>query len=76
MCKKVDCSNCAKSTWAGCGQHVQTALKDVPEADRCPGWKSGQCTQPKKAMGTDLVLPPNASMREGRRTVRLHKFGA
>ena len=44
MCKKIECNVCGKATWAGCGQHIDTALQGVAEADRCPGWRSGKCT--------------------------------
>ena len=30
MCRKVTCEKCGKPTWAGCGQHVEQTLKDVP----------------------------------------------
>jgi len=26
MCRKVECGTCKKPTWAGCGQHIETAL--------------------------------------------------
>ncbi len=35
MCTKVICPQCKKPTWSGCGQHIETALKDVPESERC-----------------------------------------
>ena len=35
MCYKTTCTKCNKPTWAGCGNHIETALKDVPEQDRC-----------------------------------------
>lgn len=32
-----------KTTWAGCGQHVDQVLAGVPGEDRCPGHvKSGR----------------------------------
>jgi len=37
MCRAVRCKICAKTTWAGCGQHVNQVLAGVPRADRCPG---------------------------------------
>ncbi|KDO31064.1 hypothetical protein SPRG_19591 [Saprolegnia parasitica CBS 223.65] len=42
MCHKISCSVCQKATWQGCGQHIQSALQGVPEAERCPGWRTGQ----------------------------------
>eukprot|EP01132_Coremiostelium_polycephalum_P004152 gene4152-5193_t len=35
MCRKVDCGKCSKKTWAGCGRHIEEALKDVPQTERC-----------------------------------------
>lgn len=30
MCRRVECEMCHKSTYAGCGMHIEEALKDVP----------------------------------------------
>ena len=35
MCMKVECNTCEKPTWKGCGKHIEEALKDVPEDERC-----------------------------------------
>jgi hypothetical protein len=37
MCRAVHCKKCGKTTWAGCGQHVDRVMRNVPRADRCPG---------------------------------------
>lgn len=37
MCRAVNCRVCGKTTWAGCGQHVDQVMAGVPRADRCPG---------------------------------------
>lgn len=37
MCRAVTCKTCGKTTWAGCGQHVDQVFADVPAAQRCPG---------------------------------------
>ncbi len=37
MCRAVACKNCGKTTWAGCGQHVDHVMAGVPSAKRCPG---------------------------------------
>lgn len=37
MCRAVVCEQCGKTTWAGCGEHIEEALRDVPAAQRCPG---------------------------------------
>lgn len=37
MCRATTCRKCGKTTWAGCGQHVQTVMAGVPDDQRCPG---------------------------------------
>ncbi|KAI0790023.1 hypothetical protein C8Q75DRAFT_763643 [Abortiporus biennis] len=34
-CFKVKCDKCGKTTWEGCGMHVQTVMKDVKDEDKC-----------------------------------------
>lgn len=37
MCRPVACRTCGKTTWAGCGQHVDQVMANVPTAQRCAG---------------------------------------
>ncbi len=37
MCRPATCKTCGKTTWAGCGQHVDQVMASVPTARRCPG---------------------------------------
>ena len=37
MCRAVNCRTCGKTTWAGCGQHVDSVMRGVPARDRCQG---------------------------------------
>ncbi len=37
MCRAVTCRTCGKTTWAGCGQHVDQVMAGVPAANRCSG---------------------------------------
>ena len=37
MYRAVTCKTCGKTTWAGCGQHVDQVMKDVAVKDRCEG---------------------------------------
>jgi hypothetical protein len=37
MCRAVRCRVCGKTTWAGCGEHVQSVRASVPAADWCGG---------------------------------------
>ncbi|EIM91582.1 uncharacterized protein STEHIDRAFT_144802 [Stereum hirsutum FP-91666 SS1] len=34
-CYAVKCDSCGKTTWKGCGQHVESVMKDVAEEDKC-----------------------------------------
>lgn len=35
MCRAVKCRKCGKTTWAGCGMHVDQVMAGVAKADRC-----------------------------------------
>ncbi|WP_169735704.1 hypothetical protein [Intrasporangium oryzae] len=37
MCRPANCRTCGKTTWAGCGQHVDQVMRGVPQSQRCPG---------------------------------------
>ncbi|HLS01506.1 MAG TPA: hypothetical protein VK054_05920 [Beutenbergiaceae bacterium] len=37
MCRPVTCRVCNKTTWAGCGQHIQQVRRSVPAAQWCNG---------------------------------------
>lgn len=37
MCQAITCRTCGKPTWTGCGQHIEEALRGVPQRDRCQG---------------------------------------
>lgn len=37
MCRPATCRTCGKTTWAGCGQHVDQVMANVPTSQRCPG---------------------------------------
>lgn len=43
MCRSVRCNTCGKTTWAGCGQHVDQVKAGVPAGQ----W----CTCPRDASG-------------------------
>ena len=50
MCQRVQCDKCGKPTWAGCGQHIEEALKGVPLSQRC------SCERPKSFLARLLGL--------------------
>ena len=45
MCFQVVCEDCKKITYGGCGRHVESALRGVPEDKKCKCPKNGQGTK-------------------------------
>jgi hypothetical protein len=43
MCRAVTCRVCDKTTWAGCGEHIQSVKRSVPSSD----WCNSKHTQPE-----------------------------
>lgn len=37
MCSPTKCRKCGKTTWSGCGQHVDSVKANVPDDQWCPG---------------------------------------
>lgn len=37
MCRAVTCRECGKTTWSGCGEHVDEVRSTVPAAQWCGG---------------------------------------
>ncbi len=37
MCSPVPCDECGKTTWAGCGMHVDSVKAIVPPEQWCEG---------------------------------------
>ena len=35
MCYQVKCGTCGKTTWAGCGRHVASVHRQIPEGQHC-----------------------------------------
>ena len=35
MCRPVTCRQCGKTTWAGCGQHIEAVKRSVPAGQWC-----------------------------------------
>ncbi len=35
MCRRVQCAECKKPSYAGCGMHIEQVLGDVPPEGRC-----------------------------------------
>ena len=50
MCRAVRCKTCQKTTWAGCGLHIDQVRARVPSKDWCPGHNN----EPRQAAGSRL----------------------
>lgn len=37
MCSPVPCRKCGKTTWSGCGQHIDQVKRSVPKDQWCDG---------------------------------------
>ena len=37
MCRPVTCETCGKTTWAGCGEHIESVRELVPADQWCDG---------------------------------------
>jgi len=37
MCRATTCTTCGKTTWAGCGQHINEVRRGVPASQWCNG---------------------------------------
>jgi hypothetical protein len=44
MCSAVTCRKCGKTTWSGCGEHVDQVMRGVPQSQRCEGHKAEPST--------------------------------
>jgi hypothetical protein len=42
MCYPTKCADCAKTTWAGCGQHIDMVRVNIPAEQWCPGHEKAQ----------------------------------
>lgn len=47
MCQPITCTDCGKTTWTGCGEHIEEALAGVPAEQRCPGHDTGAASSKK-----------------------------
>lgn len=44
MCYPVSCATCGKTTWAGCGEHIDKVRERVPADEWCDGDHDGTAT--------------------------------
>ncbi len=48
MCRAAKCRVCGKTTWAGCGSHVDAVRRSVPADQWCGGHTGGEAPAPRK----------------------------
>lgn len=66
MCFPVQCQKCGKTTWQGCGLHVDAVMSKVPVDQRCTCKKGEVKTKPlpKQAEPKDLDTIANITSPE------------
>ncbi|KAG9129883.1 hypothetical protein Leryth_007042 [Lithospermum erythrorhizon] len=69
MCFRVDCKQCRKYTWSGCGKHLTTLYASIEEGKHC------MC---RPWPGVKLAIPPPLSgdRNEGASTLNKIPAGA
>lgn len=51
MCRPAICPTCGKTTWQGCGRHIEQVKAQVPADQWCPGHQKEQKTQRNPSRG-------------------------
>lgn len=46
MCSPARCSTCGRTTWSGCGRHVDQVMSRVPRAQQCTCRPAVKAAQP------------------------------
>ncbi|MFN8070640.1 MAG: hypothetical protein U0R66_02335 [Mycobacterium sp.] len=50
MCRAANCKVCGKTTWAGCGMHVDAVKRTVPAGQWCDGHSGAEmAAAPKRS---------------------------
>lgn len=55
MCRPTRCRSCGRTTWAGCGQHVDQVMARVPRDQQCTCDADGGSTDERSASGRSLL---------------------
>ncbi|OAQ23174.1 hypothetical protein K457DRAFT_142927 [Linnemannia elongata AG-77] len=59
MCFAVKCNKCGKTTWKGCGMHVEQVMKDVPKSQQCECPREGSsCIISNRPVAHDKSFVP------------------
>jgi hypothetical protein len=56
MCSPATCRTCSRTTWAGCGKHVDQVMARVPEARRCTCAGTDGSSQPAQRSQRSTLL--------------------
>lgn len=54
MCRAVTCKKCRKTTWAGCGQHVDQVMRGVARDERCDCATNPPAEAPRRGLLASL----------------------
>ncbi|TLF54242.1 hypothetical protein FEK31_24840 [Nocardia cyriacigeorgica] len=53
MCSPVRCRTCGKTTWSGCGAHIEAVRARVGPDNWCPGHRMPEASVPGKVIASD-----------------------
>ncbi|MDF9279029.1 hypothetical protein P4U43_14660 [Arthrobacter sp. EH-1B-1] len=57
MCRTTTCMYCRRTTWSGCGNHVDQVMRGVPNSERCTcSTVNGRTTTQEKSSGAGTWL--------------------
>jgi hypothetical protein len=59
MCRRIECSQCGRPSYAGCGAHIEQVLANVPPAERCKCREEGA-----KAGKPEVGAKPKSWLRD------------
>lgn len=60
MCRRVQCSECSRPTYAGCGAHIEQVLANVPKGERCV------CREQRASTSTSTSTPAASTKLDAR----------
>ncbi|KAJ4830240.1 hypothetical protein Tsubulata_037660 [Turnera subulata] len=62
MCYKKTCASCGKTTWGGCGKHVQSVYKGIPQGQHClcHEWPGIDLNNPQASSAAAEVEPSSS----------------
>ena len=55
MCSPTRCRSCGKTTWSGCGNHVDQVMRNVPKGQQCTCSRDARASKAPEERGGGLL---------------------